>query len=139
MMEEAYKTQKSSNFKPDSLVMLPTTLDNFFRTWLIFLRPYHELTDRQIDIAACFLKHRYELSKVIKEEKLLDENVMSDTSKKQIMEECHITKAHFQVIMSDLKKHKLIVNGVINPRYIPSIKDDAKSFSFMLYFQINEV
>ena len=100
--------------KPNAVVRIPTTLDNFFKQWLIFLKPFHGLTDRQIDIAAVFLKQRYELSKVISDEKLLDENVMSESTKKQVREECNITLPHFQVIMGDLKRHKFLINGIIN-------------------------
>lgn len=128
--------EKAQGFRPDCLVKVPTTLDDFFKTWLIFLKPYHELTDRQIDIAACFLKHRYELSTVIKDERLLDENVMSESTKRKIREECDVTNAHFQVIIGELRKHKIIVNGAINPKYIPALKENAENFSFMLYFQL---
>ena len=136
-MEESNSvTGTKTGFRPDCLVRIPTTLDDFFKTWLIFLRPYHELTDRQIEVAACFLKHRYELSKVIKDEKLLDENVLNENTKRKIREECNMNNAHFLVIMSELKKHKIIVNGTINQRYIPTLKEGSHNFSFMLYFQI---
>jgi hypothetical protein len=127
---------KLRNFKPDALVRIPVNINNFFKTWLLFLRPYHELTDRQIDVASGFLKYRWELSKVIKNEKLLDENVMGENIKKKIREDCGITYNNFQVVMSELKKHKMIINNTINPKYIPSLKEDTEGFSFMIYFQI---
>lgn len=127
---------KLRNFKPDALVRIPVNINNFFKTWLLFLRPYHELTDRQIDVASGFLKYRWELSKVIKDEKLLNENVMGENIKKKIREDCGITYNNFQVVMSELKKHKMIINNTINPKYIPSLKEDAEGFSFMIYFQI---
>ena len=50
-------------------------------------------------------------------------------------------RAHFQVIMGKLRKSKIIVNGNINPRFIPNIrKNDGGTFQLLLYFQIaNEV
>ena len=122
--------------KPNAVVRIPTTLDNVFKQWLIFLKPFHGLTDRQIDIAAVFLKQRYELSKVISDEKLLDENVMSESTKKQVREECNITLPHFQVIMGDLKRHKFFINGIINEKYIPKLNPEKEinDFSLMLYF-----
>lgn len=122
--------------KPNAVVRIPTTLDNFFKQWLIFLKPFHGLTDRQIDIAAVFLKQRYELSKVISDEKLLDENVMSESTKRQVREECNITLPHFQVIMGDLKRHKFFINGIINEKYIPKLNPEKEitDFSLMLYF-----
>jgi len=56
---------------PDRVIMPTISLNDFFKNWLIFLRPYHELTDRQIDLAASFLKKRYELSKDITNESYL--------------------------------------------------------------------
>jgi len=121
--------------KPSSIVKIPTSLEGFFKNWLIFLKPYHELTDRQIDLAAAFLKARYELSKVITDVNLLDENVMSESTKKKVVEECNMTHSYFQVTMGELRKHKFIVDGKINPRYIPNLDgQNPKSFSLMLYF-----
>ena len=122
--------------KPNAVVRIPTTLDNFFKQWLIFLKPFHGLTDRQIDIAAVFLKQRYELSKVISDEKLLDENVMSESTKKQVREECNITLPHFQVIMGKLRKNKVIVDGKINPRFIPNIDEETGTFQLLLLFEL---
>ena len=122
--------------KPNAVVRIPTTLDSFFKQWLIFLKPFHGLTDRQIDIAAVFLKQRYELSKVISDEKLLDENVMSESTKKQVREECNITLPHFQVIMGKLRKNKVIVDGKINPRFIPNIDEETGIFQLLLLFEL---
>lgn len=121
--------------KPSSIIRVPTSLNEFFKNWLIFLKPFHELTDRQIDLAAAFLKARYELSKVIADESILDENVMSINTRKKIMEECGFTIAHFQVIIGDLKKHKFLVDGKINKRYIPNLtKENSDSYALMIYF-----
>ena len=122
--------------KPNAVVRIPTTLDNFFKQWLIFLKPFHGLTDRQIDIAAVFLKQRYELSKVIKDENILDKVTMSEDVKKKVREECKITLPHFQVIMGKLRKNKIIVDGKINPRFIPNITEENDSFQLLLLFEL---
>ena len=82
--------------KPDNIVRVPCSLDNsFFRYWFMFLQPFHKLTDREIDIIASFVKQRYELSKVIKDNDILDKVTMSEDIKKKVREECHITLPHF--------------------------------------------
>lgn len=125
--------------KPSSVARIPTTLQEFFQGYLMFLRPYHGLTPKQITVAAAFLKARYELSKVITDEKILDEVVANKNTKKKIREECDIPVAHFQVLIGDLRKHKFFVDGKINPRYIPNLDPvDPKSFSLMLLFVFNE-
>jgi len=125
-------------FKPSSVVRVTTDLNDFFKKWLIFLKPYHELTERQIDLAAAFLKARYELSKVISDEAILNENVMSESTRRKVREECGITLAHFQVMMGDLRKHKFFEDGKINPRYIPNLDKEGtpENFSFMVLFVI---
>lgn len=123
--------------KINNVITIPTsTKDKFFRYWFEFLRPYHKLTDREIDVAACFAKHRYELSKVIKDQDILDRVTMSEETKREIREECGVTQAHFQVIMTKLKKSKVIDNGRINPRFIPRLGSDDKSFQLLLSFDL---
>jgi hypothetical protein len=36
----------------------------------MFLEPYHHLTNREIEVAAAFVKYRYELSKAVKDNSL---------------------------------------------------------------------
>ena len=94
------------------------------------------MTDRQISVAAQFLKARYDLSKVISDEKLLDANVMTDDTKKKVREACEASPAFFQVLIGDLRKHHFFVDGKINPKYIPKIDSSANNFTLMLYFDL---
>lgn len=119
--------------KPNNIVEIKTKLDTeFFRWWCIFLRPLVSLTNREIDVIACFLKQRFELSKSISDPAILDTMVMSNDTKRKVIEECNITQEHFYVVMSNLKKSKVIINDVINPRLIPNIKVDEKTGYFQL-------
>ena len=123
--------------KPNNVIALKSSLKGgFFRMWLEFLRPFHKLTERETDIMAAFLKQRYELSKVVSGQDILNKLTMSDDTKKKIREECNISQAHFQVIMTKLKKSKMIENGNINPRFIPRIKDETKGFQLLLTFEL---
>ena len=63
---------------------------------------------------------------------------MSEDTKKKVREECEITLPHFQVIMGKLRKNKVIVDGKINPRYIPSVNEENGSFKMMLLFDFFE-
>ena len=124
--------------KPESVVRIPGNKDSFFRKWFEFLSPFHDLTAREMDVATAFVRQRYELSKVIKDSDVLEREVMSDFTKRKVREECNITLPHFQVIMSKLKKSKIIVGGKLNPRFIPNLGEDAKSFSLLLYFDFEK-
>lgn len=123
--------------KPNNIVRVPCSLDkSFFRLWFKFLEPFHKLTDREIDVIASFVKQRYGLSKVIKDSEILDKVTMSEDTKKKVREECNVTLPHFQVIMGKLKKNKVIVDGKINPRFIPNIDEETGAFQLLLLFEL---
>lgn len=130
--------QKSNINRPNSVLRIPCSLSgSFFRYWFMFLRPFHKLTNREIDVITAFIKHRYELSKVIKDDVILDKVTMSEDVKKQVREECGIAFQHFQVIMSNLRKNKVIENGKINPKFIPNITEENGMFKLMLLFDLS--
>ena len=123
--------------KPNNIVRVPCSLDkSFFRYWFMFLQPFHKLTDREIDVITSFVKQRYELSKVIKDSEILDKVTMSEDTKKKVREECNITLPHFQVIMGKLRKNKVIIDGKINPRFIPNISEENGTFQLLLLFEL---
>ena len=122
----------------DSIVRIPTKIDEgFFKYWFMFLRPFHNLTEREMDVITSFVKQRYELSKVIKDNEILDKVTMSEDTKKKVRGECDISLPHFQVIMGKLRKNKVIIDGKINPRYIPSVDEENGSFKMMLLFDFS--
>ena len=122
----------------DSIVRIPCKVDEgFFKYWFMFLRPFHNLTEREMDVITSFVKQRYELSKVIKDNEILDKVTMSEDTKKKVREECDISLPHFQVIMGKLRKNKVIIDGKINPRYIPSVDEENGSFKMMLLFDFS--
>ena len=130
--------QKSNLNRPNSVLRIPCSLSgSFFRYWFMFLRPFHKLTNREIDVITAFVKHRYELSKVIKDDVILDKVTMSEDVKKQVREECGIAFQHFQVIRSNLRKNKVIENGKINPKFIPNITEENGMFKLMLLFDLS--
>lgn len=123
--------------KINNVITIPTSIEGkFFRYWLEFLKPFHRLTDREIDVTASFLKQRHELSKVVSDQEVLNKLTMSEDTKRKVREDCQISQAHFQVIMTKLKKSKVIDNGRINPKFIPKIDKDAKNFQLLLLFDL---
>lgn len=119
----------------DSIVRIPCKVDgSFFKYWFMFLKPFHHLTEREMDVITSFVKQRYELSKVITDSDILDKVTMSEDTKRKVREECEITLPHFQIVMSKLRKSKVIIDNKINPRYIPNVKEENGSFKMMLLF-----
>lgn len=123
--------------KINNVITVPTSIEGkFFRYWLEFLKPFHRLTDREIDVTASFLKERYELSKVVSDPIVLDRLTMSEDTKRKVRQDCQISQAHFQVIMTKLKKNKVIENGKINPKFIPKIDGDDNNFQLLILFDL---
>lgn len=119
----------------DNVVRISCKLDySFFKMWFMFLQPFHHLTEREMEVATSFVKQRYELSKVVSDNDILDKLVMSEDTKRKVREECNITLPHFQVIMGKLRKNNIIVDGKLNPRYIPRVVEENGSFKLMLLF-----
>jgi len=140
-MESVFKTsmkQTRKMPKPNNVVVIPTQLGglDFFKKWCMFLRPFIKLTDREIDVISSLLMHRFELSKSISDPSILDSMLMSEDIKKKVMEDCHISMQHFYVVMSNLRKDKVIVDNVINPRLLPNIrKDENGMFQLLVLFK----
>ena len=125
--------------KVNNIIRIPSSLDgSFFRYWLKFLQPFHHLTEREIDVTTSFLKLRFELSKAITDESLLDKIVMSEESKRKVRQECNLATPHFQVILGKLRKAKVLVNGRLNPKFIPkNLKGTDSNFQLLLYFDLD--
>ena len=123
--------------KPNNVVPIPTTLDtDFFKWWCIVLRPIVSLTNREVEVVASYLKQRWKLSKAISDPTLLDKMMMSEDIKKVIQKECNLTSKHFYVLISNLKKNKVIIGNSLNPRLIPNIRqDDNGVFQLLFLFK----
>ena len=130
--------QLKEKYKPNNAFNVPVTdtLD-FFKWWCVFLRPFIPLTEREIDVVASLLKQRWELFKLkdIKDQSILDALTMSSDTLDKVVKECRITKQHFYVVMSSLKK-KGIIDGHINPRLIPNMKEEG-TFKLTILFKEN--
>lgn len=133
------KVKGSKLPKPNNVVTVPYGEDiDFFRGWCIFLRPFVKMTDRETDVMASFLKQRYELSKVISDQGILDSQLMSKSTANKVIEECNISPQHFYVIMGNLRKNKIVTDTGLNPRLIPNIRvDDNGIFQLMVLFKRN--
>lgn len=139
-MENPTNTSKAEGFKlpkPNNAIPIAVTMGlEFFQWWCLILKPFISLTPRERDVMASFLNQRWELSKKTSDPAILDTMVMSEATKKKVIAECNITQAHFYVVMSNLRKNKVIVNNVINPRLIPNIrKDDNGIFQLLVLFK----
>lgn len=135
-MEDS-KVKESSGRKlpiPNNIISIDASLDvDFFKWWCMFLRPFVNLTKREVEVVACFLKQRWELSKEISNPAILDEMMASAKVRERVLSDCDLTLAHFYVIMSTLRKNKVFINDTLNPRLIPNIKGEG-NFQLLILF-----
>ncbi len=60
-----------------TVTKIPCSLSKFFIYWLQFTAPIHKLHNKDIKILAAILKKRYELSKVITDDSVIDSYLFS--------------------------------------------------------------
>ena len=123
--------------KFDKAIRIPCKLSsNFFKQWLIFLTPLTHLTPKVIDVAAVLLRHRHELSRVISDDEILNKYLMGIELREKLLKELNITLPNHYMTLDKLRKAGFIIDGKINPKFIPPVKDNAGSFSLLLYFEL---
>ena len=131
------ENRKSEKF--DKVLGVRTPLDTkFFKMWADVTTPFHHLTDREKDILACLLKHRFMLQASITDEKLLNDILMGSDIRAKIRQECGVSTAFLQGILGKLKKNGVIIDGKINPMFIPhKLTKESKTFKLLILFDLN--
>ena len=115
--------------KPNNVIYQKCTRVSFFRGWVEFLAPFHKLTSRERDVMARILVQYFKLKDNIPDPEVLKEVLWSQTSRKDMRESLGMSQAHFQMILAKLREAKVLVDGDLNPKYIPHVSDDPR---FML-------
>jgi len=129
----------SKMLKNTTVVSVPTNLDlQFFKYWVEFLRPLHKINPRDIELMAMLLYKRYQLSKVIQDEKVLNTTLMSGKIRKEIRNKLNVTSNYFQVMLKHLRDKKAIVGDTINPKLIPKLDDTCEDYKLIVQFSFNE-
>lgn len=124
----------------NNVVRVPCKLDGkFFKYWFDFLQPLHNLTEREKEVVACYVKKRYELSQSITDETILNKYLMSKDIEEQVKAECNLKTTHLQVVLTKLRKMGVITpEGAINSKYIPKIDPEKNSFSLLIFYDFND-
>ena len=115
--------------KPNNVIYLKSSSNSFYRQWIEFLAPFHKLPARERDVAARILAQYFRLRDSIPDEEVLKEVLWSQNSRKDMRESLGMSQAHFQMILAKLRESEVLVDGSINPRYIPHLGEEPR---FML-------
>lgn len=125
----------------DSVIKLPmcSSRKDFIRLWLTFLTPLHKLTPTIINLAAEIIDQRFELSKVISDDTVLDKYLMTDKEiVTSIMTNCELSSSNYHVGITKLRKVGFFKEGRINPKFLPKLNIGSTSYSLLLLFSIKE-
>lgn len=118
--------------------------NDFFSAWVEYLGPKHHLTKSEQKFLAACLRQRYELSKGITDENVLDETALNEIYRTKIRKDLGISTQQMQNVIAKLKKlHILIPRNFpfsdklsyykIAPSFIPNY-DETKDFLLLLLF-----
>lgn len=103
--------------------------------FLTFLTPLHKLTPSVVNLAAEIIYQRFELSKVITNNDVLDDYLLTnDKIRNEVITNCELSISNYHVGISKLKKAGFFINGKINPKFLPKITTESSSYSLMLLF-----
>lgn len=116
-------------------VTINTKLKVFFTQWLLFIKPFHKLNNRQMSVLSLLLYHHYILSKGITNVKVLWKEVFDYDTKIKISEDLNLKQTAVENVLSQLRVLNIIVDNKISPVYIPSL--DFKSNKFKITFNFN--
>lgn len=119
--------------KPNNLIYLKCTEDSFYRLWIEFLAPFHKLTARERDVAARIIYQYFRLKEEIADPEVLRDVMWSQKSRRDMRESLGMSPAHFQMVLARLRAAEILVDGDINPRFIPHKSDEPRFVLQVIY------
>ena len=126
--------------EPSNIARIPASLtqpnNNFFRLWLEFMKPLHNLSAKESDVLGFYLTKRFELTKSITDETLLNSVLFSMEVRKELKESLNMSTSHVHVVLSKLKKVGILTKDGINRKYIPNIKLDKDNYMLIFLFDL---
>lgn len=112
------------------------SIKDLFNKWLNITKTFHNLNNQEQNVLSLFLYHHYLLKKDIKNKKILWKIVFDYDTKLKIKEELNLKDTHLQNLMTRLRKKNIIIDGKINPYFIPEITDKSDNFKVIFNFNI---
>lgn len=121
-----------------AVIRIPCDIQGFFFYWVKFLKPLHNLTEKEMLVASELLLERYEISKTLEDPNFIDTVLLSPESKTKIREKVGITVQHFNCVYKRLKEVKIIINNnQVNKKFIPRLSPDENNFHLNLFFEFD--
>ena len=127
------KTNQNKNIK-----RIHTTKKSMFRYWLEFLKPYHKMRTKEIEVLSLMLYYRYELSREIQNSEMVDTVLFSTKTRLKIRSELdNMGQRNFNNILTALRnKNVLSKENKITNVLIPNMTEDG--FQLIFDFEIKK-
>lgn len=111
---------------------------SIFRYWLEFLKPYHKLRTKEIEALALILYFRYELSREIDNESVVDLVLFSTKTRIKIREDLGgMSQKVFNNLLTSLRsKRVLSKDNKILPALIPGMSEEG--FKLVFNFELKK-
>ena len=119
--------------QPNNTFFIETTDEDFYRAWMDFTAPYHHLTSREREVGARILSYYFKLKASIDDPEVLRDLLWSRKCRKDMMESLNMSSAHFQMVLAKLRSSQFLLDGDINPRFIPH-KTEEPRLMLAVYF-----
>jgi hypothetical protein len=110
-----------------------------FTYWLTFLKPYHNLRQKEIEALSVFLYYRYKISEEVLNKALIDKLLFSPDVRKNIMADLNISSTYiFNNLLTALRNKNVITrDNKIAEVLIPNFTPGSDNFKLVFNFELN--
>lgn len=121
----------------DGITIVPTPESNFMRVWLEVLRPLHRLTQREMDYAAVLLNKRNEISKKVRDPRMVDVLLFNKDTKEEVAKEAGVSKEYAKTVLKKLRTVGIVEGKKVSEKYIVKWTP-GESFRWLFRFDIKK-
>jgi len=124
-----------------SVKRIKTDEKKLFLYWLVFLKPYHGLRQKEMETVAVFLYYRHKLESEVLNKELIDKLLFSSDVRKNIMNELGMKSSYaFNNMLTSLRKRGVLSkDNIILPSLIPNFIAGSDNFKLIFNFEVNDV
>lgn len=130
--------EKENNGTPsiNKVIPIPSS-GHFFRVWFEVLKPLHQLTDRECDVASEILRQMFILKRKGLDDDFINSILMKTQVRNKVKEITKVNNAYFQAILRKMREREILVKDdtgnyeTIHQRYIPDLTSGEKTIGVL--------
>ncbi len=117
--------------------LIKTNKKDFFKYWLLFTKPLHQLKGPEISVLSLLLFYYFELKEKVSDDDLVYKLLFDYDTKMKIKNELNYLDQTLQNSLTLLRKLNVIKDNKISPSFIPDINNNSNEFTLTYKFNIN--